>query len=497
MIAISRTVSANYTPPTDTDIILKSDNTNKYEGYIPGIEEDVQVKLTRELAPPSSNNSRLVQGKNGNDSIQLLQNRHAIPDEQYRAIHHLIDSLENARRVDRAKRLQASIVEGYLPLGYVNLGLNRLLDYNYFEGLQPGMGLQTSNLFSKRFKFDVFYSHSLKSGDNNFGASVTMLTSPGGQHSITLVAEKDLIETGGFSFLNGFHPLSDERFRRFSIQSLDRVVNYGASATSRLSPSFKTSVAISNRNVNPFMVYPFQTATNQTTVKPFEINEGKVQIKWQPLRNTMKQLPDKTENRVQFPVLWINFRAGQGLYANEINYLAGEFQLEQALRLSPAVTATIRTSSGHLSGNHLATQLYSGFGANRPGLSLESRNSFATMRSNEFAASTFSNIFFRTSLQTGLRSQSRFKPVITISSSAGWGSLSKQFKGSIKTFDKGFFESGIYLQRLVQKGLLSYGIALHYRYGPYRLDKSLDNLFLKIGLEVDMKALSELNLKEK
>ncbi|WP_044118288.1 DUF5686 family protein [Alkaliflexus imshenetskii] len=400
------------------------------------------------------------------------------------ATYRMIDSLGRAHRFDRFITLQKNLLNGYLPLGSLNLNVNKLLDYNHYEGIKPGIGLQTGDRISKKISLEGFYSRSTKSGDDNYGGSLRINMAPLMEQSLKFFAEKDLYETGGFSFLDGFPPLSDERFKRFATQTVDRATKYGGNFTSRVGTKLKTEFSYAYNDVTPVILYPFFTDALTETVTPFQTHEAAMRVKWQPLLRVAHSGFGLTPLGNEFPAFWLNIRSGIGNETEKFNYTATEFQFENNFRVNPLIAASVRITSGNIWGEPTLTQLYSTFGTSRRGLSLESRYSFATMRPNEFAASSFSLLFIRTSIPTRINHAGKFKPVITLSSSAGWADISNQYKPIVQTFNKGFYESGIYIGNILKQMFLKYGLAVHYRYGPYQHQREIDNWSFKIGVEI-------------
>lgn len=400
------------------------------------------------------------------------------------ATYRMIDSLGKAHRFDRFITLQKNLLNGYLPLGSLNLNINKLLDYNHYEGIKPGIGLQTSDRISKTISLEGFYSRSTKSGDNNYGGSLKINMEPLKEQSIKFFAEKDLYETGGFSFLDGFPPLSDERFKRFATQTVDRATKYGGNFTTRMGTKLKTEFSYSYNEVTPVINYSFFTDALSETVAPFHIHEAAFRVKWQPLLRLAHSGFGVTPLGNEFPAFWLNIRSGIGNETEKFDYTASEFQFENNFRVNPLITASIRITSGNIWGEPTLTQLYSTFGTSRSGLSLESRYSFATMRPNEFAASSFSLLFIRTAIPTRINHPGKFKPLITLSSSAGWADVANQYKPIVNIFNKGYYESGVYIGNILKQMFLKYGLAVHYRYGPYQHRREIDNWSFKIGIEI-------------
>ena len=128
-------------------------------------------------------------------------------------------------------------------------------------------------------------------------------------------------------------------------------------------------------------------------------------------------------------------------------------------------------------------QLFSNFGTFAP-LSIEIPFMFSTMAPNEFAADQFSLAFLRHQIPLREHKSGQFKPSLFITTNAGWSRLSDPAKkATINTFDKGYYESGIYLSNLFSQLFIQYGLAVHYRYGPYQKARSIDNFSFRLGLE--------------
>ena len=81
----------------------------------------------------------------------------------------------------------------------------------------------------------------------------------------------------------------------------------------------------------------------------------------------------------------------------------------------------------------------------------------------------------------------KFKPDLILTSSAGFGSLS--YPGAhagenFKTMEQGYYESGLILAKIVSIRSNTLGIGSFYRYGPYSLEKTTDNLAVKVNLGI-------------
>jgi hypothetical protein len=79
-----------------------------------------------------------------------------------------------------------------------------------------------------------------------------------------------------------------------------------------------------------------------------------------------------------------------------------------------------------------------------------------------------------------------FKPEPALVTNLGIGSLrhpENHLKEGIKSYEKGYFESGIVINKLLRLGLTDIGFAWFYRYGAYTLPTAKENMAWKIAFK--------------
>jgi hypothetical protein len=120
---------------------------------------------------------------------------------------------------------------------------------------------------------------------------------------------------------------------------------------------------------------------------------------------------------------------------------------------------------------------------------IETENSFATMRLNEFISDRFAGIHFQQDFGKLLFSREKFQPGIVLAASAGYGSMrhdSCHVNLDQNTLDKGYYESGILFNNLLRQWILGYGLGVFYRFGPYTLPKTIDNFAFKFTIRINI-----------
>ena len=117
---------------------------------------------------------------------------------------------------------------------------------------------------------------------------------------------------------------------------------------------------------------------------------------------------------------------------------------------------------------------------------LYSPASFATMRMNEFTSDRYASLFLSHNFGTLLFRSKYFSPEPEIVTNLGIGSLShpeNHLDEDVKSFEKGYFESGIVINKMVRLGVTDLGLGWFYRYGPYAMPTAKENMAWKIAFQ--------------
>ena len=97
------------------------------------------------------------------------------------------------------------------------------------------------------------------------------------------------------------------------------------------------------------------------------------------------------------------------------------------------------------------TNLFNGHGSYGV-FTIETENSFATMRMNEFVMDRFGAVFFQHDFGKLLIKREKFQPGIVIATHAGYGKLvhlANHTGIDIKSMEKGYFESGLLVKNIL------------------------------------------------
>jgi hypothetical protein len=133
---------------------------------------------------------------------------------------------------------------------------------------------------------------------------------------------------------------------------------------------------------------------------------------------------------------------------------------------------------------------FSGRPSFNPSFSVVVRNTFQTMRFNEFSSDRYGALFFMHDFGPLLLRTKKFKPEVRIAHAMTIGSLrSPELHQGVdfKTMEKGYLESGVILDNLIRinmmnAGYIGFGAGVFYRYGAYHLPVERDNYTFKFAV---------------
>ncbi|NPA35829.1 MAG: carboxypeptidase-like regulatory domain-containing protein [Chlorobi bacterium] len=389
----------------------------------------------------------------------------------------MLDSIGNVMKLDRFIEMQKAVVKGEIPWGVIDIDYRKIFDYNGFEGFKLGLGLWTNKRMSGLFSVGGYYQYGFKSEKSNFGAGFNITPGTDPDLKLSFLYKDDVYATGTYRLLDGYRFRSPESFRRFLFETMDYTKEFDVSLRFRWVEYIKTSIGFRYASITPQKEYRFMMTPD--TVPAFDTKELVVKLKWAN-KETFADTPfGRVSNGTSWPVVWLNFTYGDGSNDSEsFNYVRCEAQIHKKFKLNPSNITTLRLTAGAISGDLPYTLLYSAFGSYKT-VGLEIPYALATMRLNEFAADRFAIFNFKHKILLLQNRPGAFKPEIILDTNAA---VSDGPEG-LYTFSKGYYESGIFFNNLFRQLIARYGFAVHYRYGPYRFNKDIDNWAFNIGVE--------------
>jgi hypothetical protein len=439
---------------------------------------DVQI----EVHPDANKQPQEVWNRYRTDSLNIRE------IETYR----FIDSLGKAEHLDRTITSFETLLTGYLPGRYWCFDLRRFVDYNSYEGFRFGAGGHTTTQFSKRFTLGGYLAYSLKDKAFKYCGSLTLNLWPVNELEITLLYHNDVRESGGVRFNETWNISGSSFIRDYMVEVMDK------SQETEISFGFR---ALKYLTVRTFLVHSEITPTNgygfslnegnpQLILTSFSITEAGAKLKY-AFKETFMKTPrgNKFSMGTKFPVIYLNLVRGASWLNGSFNYWRTEVKLTKSFMTKTFGETRIAFISGIVSGTAPYGKLYAGMGSYKT-FTLETEQSFGTMRFNEFLSDRFMALFVKQDFGKLLfKPRGKFQPEIAIVHNLGFGKLDNADPHeniTFSTMEKGYYEGGLLINNIIRVQLFKYGVGVLYRYGAYAFTRTIDNFAFKLTLQLNL-----------
>ena len=405
--------------------------------------------------------------------------------------YHFIDSVGEEVHLDRTLKIFETFAAGYIPIGFLNLDYRSLIHWNQYEGFRFGAAAETNEKLAWWFSIGGKVAYGTRDKRLKYGGHLKFNLNYRKDAWLKFKYDNDVVETAGFRFLDKPPITSSEIFRSFLIAEKDIMEE---KALELQFPALRyvkinTYLSQANRLVTSDYRYVVSTPEGDQQVDNFPITETGVLLRY---AHKEKFLETPRGNRLSlgtsYPVLYTNIRVGLPVLGGEYEYTKVEAKITKTFVSKSLGDTKIALAGGWADRSLPYPLLYAGIGSYGI-FTIESENSFATMRLNEFVSDRFANFHFQQDFGKLLFSSGQFQPGIVLATSVGFGQLTydpNHVNLDQESYEKGYYESGILLNNLLRHWFIGYGLGVFYRYGPYSLPKTIDNFAFKFTIRFNL-----------
>ena len=403
--------------------------------------------------------------------------------------YHFVDSVSKAENFEKKLKVLESIMTGKIPWGHFDLDINRFLKYNSYEGFALGVGLHTNERISQTFRVGGFVRYGFKDKAFKYGGDLGIILHNDSELELDLNYMNDVTETSGVTFFDdkpGF--FKPEYFRDFMIKRMDKTELYQATIGVRALNYLKLNVGLSKSNKEITNDYRYAISEENINVyfDRYDFTEVILGFKYAYKEKFIKNMRKKISMGTNYPVLWFQYTRGlRGFLDGDFDYNRFDVKIEKSFYTKYLGKTSLKLAAGYVDADIPYTNLYNGNGSYRV-FTIFAENSFATMRMNEFLSNKYVALYFMHDFGKLLYQGERFKPEFAFATNVAFGWLDftdSHFNIDYKTMDKGYYESGILINRLINLRLYTLGVGVFYRYGPYTFKTGWDNVAGKFTLK--------------
>ena len=401
----------------------------------------------------------------------------------------LIDSLSIKKRIENRLGFGRKIINGYIPIGPIDLDLKKVISYNNYEGFRLGLGGITNDRFSKNFRIEGYGAYGTKDGAFKYNIGSGILLDKNTNTWLNGSYTDDVREIASTVFAVDKRVFKIYDPRPINISTFYKYISWKANVQTKIIPKTEAVFELDRTYVEPKFDYLFNY--NGKLYSSYIMTTAMVSIVWAPFSDFMQTPTGRNESDKRFPRFTFQYTQSlPNVLENDFNFGKIDFKAEYEKKYFNGQKTSLLLQGGYAMGDVPLTHLYNTMPNNLTKetvvqrITFAGRNSFETMFFNEFFSSQY--VFFQ--IKHGfdrIRILKKVRPSLVLVTRMAWGNMEnpEQHVGpTYKTLDKGFFESGIELNR-IYKG---FGLGGFYRYGPNQLLRFEDNIAVKISYVLDL-----------
>ncbi|MFH6997549.1 DUF5686 family protein [Flavobacterium sp. FlaQc-57] len=401
----------------------------------------------------------------------------------------LLDSISIKKRIENRLGLGRKIINGYFPIGPVDLDLKKIISFNNYEGFRLGLGGITNDKFSKNFRIEGYSAYGTKDGEVKYSLGTGVLLDKNTNTWINGYYTDDVREIASTVFAVDKRVFKIYDPRPINISTFYKYISWKANVQTKIIPKTEAVLELARTYVQPEFDYLFNY--NGQLYSNYVMTTAMVSIVWAPFSDFMQTPTGRNETDKQFPRFTFQYTQSlPNVLENDFTFGKIDFKTEYEKKYLNGQKTSLLLQGGYAMGDVPLTHLYNTMPNNLTKetvvqrITFAGRNSFETMFFNEFFSSQY--IFFQ--IKHGfdrIKILKKVRPSLVLVTRMAWGNMEnpEQHVGpAYKTLDKGFFESGIELNK-IYKG---FGLGGFYRYGPNQLLKFENNIAVKISYVLDL-----------
>lgn len=439
--------------------------------YLQNIDLDPKLK-TKEFTPVTL--MMLKEAKAQPDSVWMKYRTQPLDSIDLKT-YHVIDSVSKAENLEQKLGMMSSLMEGRIPLGFVDFDIMRLMAANSYEGFRLGGGFHTNDKVSKVFKIGGYGAYGFKDKAWKYGGDFQFNIYKPRAVWLKFSAEHDVRETGGNRLINNGNNILLSDFYPFFVTRMDVYEKYEIKANGRAYRNFTLTPFANVQKVDPYKEIYFYHNSNdinssvQVQQDVFNITEIGSLVRWAPGEKLVRMGKKEMSLGGRLPVFYFRFTKGvSGLLDGEFEYSRYDASAEKRFLIKNAGELFVKIVGGKVDGNVPFSLIYNCRGS-RGDANIAAPETFETMFTNAFQFTEFASVHMRHTFRDLLFQYKKFKPHIVIVHNMMWSSSEKpnNYSVDIKTLEKGYFESGLQIDGILKSNFSGVGIGGFYKYGPY------------------------------
>ncbi|MBW4359407.1 DUF5686 family protein [Flavobacterium taihuense] len=400
-----------------------------------------------------------------------------------------LDSISIKKRIESRLNFGRKILTGYLPLKIWDFDLRKIISYNNYEGLRLGIGGITNDFFSKKYRLEGYSAYGLRDYKFKYNLGIGARVDKFSNTWVGISYTDDLRDIASTDYVVEKKAFKIYDPRAINFNTFYRYEHWRIALESKIIPKVESVFALANTFVTPQFEYTYNL--NGKSYTTYTMTTATISLKWSPYSDYMQTPTGRIETEKRFPKFTLQMTQSlPDVLNNDFTYTKIDFKADYQIKYLNGQRTFLLFEAGRAFGDVPLPQLYS----NSPNnlnketifkrITFAGKNSFETMYFNEFFSSEHMSFQFKHGFNR-IYIFNKLKPSLDFVTRMAWGNMKNPEKHMglpFKTLNKGFFESGIELNKIFN-GL---GLGGYYRYGPNHLSNFKDNIAVKLTFVLDL-----------
>ncbi len=418
---------------------------------------------------------------------QVRGNNH---DTRIDATHVFLDSVSEFTNLDRLVELSQSLLTGRLKFKFLDIELNRILNFNDFEGFRLGLGLETNERLLKPLRFGAYTGYGFRDKRWKYGGHIRWIILPLPELQAKISYNFDVNATGIHSFNDPTGRIDQgELIRNAYVRKMDYEEAFQFDLGAYLYRSMHINLSATHKNVQTGYDYFFNHFEQAASGNYFGVFETSAELLWR-INDRYIQVGGARIylGEPRFPIVNLQYAKGwDNIGIGDYSYDRMLFRVSQQFRWMRLGRLFIRGEYQQTLGDIPLPMLIYTPGIFNRKFGVTALNIFETVAPNEFLSDQLASTFIRFEFNPWRIKKDKFEPIVSLRLNLGWGTLKNADRHQqieFSTMERGFYETGIVFDNLIKFGIAQYGLGIFYRIGPYASPNELRNFAFKLSLRM-------------
>lgn len=447
------------------------------ELYVPLDKKDFSIEALRmdELA-------------NDRDSVFWQQQRPDPLSDKERKTYEVMDSIGGKYKFDALMKIFEKVALNKIPISFIDIDIAKLFAYNKYEGIRLGLGAYTNEKLMKHLSVGGFFGYGFRDAGWKYGGEVIATLDKAREFEVRVGYQNNLIETGKSRLSYFAIPHFD--WGNFLAERMDQIKQESFGVGFRAFRYARMNIAFNHTNVYPKYTYELQAGAD-APVTNYINSDFTLHLRYAFKEKIITSIGQRIGMGTKYPILSIAYSVGvKDVWDSYYSYNKIEARIEKSFYIKNLGESKFRVEGGYIDEAIPYGLLYTSGGSYVRNWSILVKNSFQTATPYEFLADRYAVLHYSHNFGSLLLQVGKWKPNFTVYQNIGWGSLQHpEYHRFVefKTMEKGFYESGLQIDRIIQfsyfnVAYMGVGMGAYYRYGPYAYSSASDNLAFTLSV---------------